>query len=338
MPTPTLKHLRFEEMTALPKDAAGRKMIASVPLSTPHETVEEMRKRLEAELHGIEAINYIFVVDEWGKLVGVLSLKDIYRLPPHHTMGEVCKNEGLVFVHPTEHQERVAYLALRHNVKSVPVLDDDHRFLGVIPGDVILRILYKEVHEDLLRLVGVRHGSATVDNIFDLSIVQLVRHRIPWLFIGLLGGLLAAKVIGAYEEVLERNLVLAGFIPLIVYMSGAVGTQMEAFVIRDLAFDKKLNFWKYLLKQLSIIMIIGALFSILLMAIGEYVIGNGGVAIVLGIALFCAILSSVFTGLIIPYAFSRFRMDPANASGPIATVIQDLISVFIYFFVAQLLL
>jgi magnesium transporter len=149
---------------------------------------------------------------------------------------------------------------------------------------------------------------------------------------------MAAGIVGSFEETISQHLVLAAFIPLIVYMADAVGTQMEAFIIRDLAMHPRLPFRRYVLRQLSIIVLIGVLTSTLLYTGSLLVYRQAMVSLVLGVSLFAAIISSVLTGLIIPYAFGRFRMDPANASGPIATIIQDLLSVFIYFLVASTLL
>jgi magnesium transporter len=176
------------------------------------------------------------------------------------------------------------------------------------------------------------------DNVLRLPFWQSVRHRFPWLLLGLFGGVMAAGIVGSFEETISQHLVLAAFIPLIVYMADAVGTQMEAFIIRDLAMHPRLPFRRYVLRQLSIIVLIGVLTSTLLYTGSLLVYRQAMVSLVLGVSLFAAIISSVLTGLIIPYAFGRFRMDPANASGPIATIIQDLLSVFIYFLVASTLL
>lgn len=157
------------------------------------------------------------------------------------------------------------------------------------------------------------------------------------MIIGLAGGILASKIVENFEAVLSENLILAAFIPLIVYISDAVGTQMEAFVIRDMALHH-LKFIKYFFRQLLVVSIIA---SILALSLFTYFVVSGGekqIALVLGVSLFAAIMSSLFSGLIIPYLFRWIKLDPANASGPIATIIQDLMSIFIYFLIANRLL
>jgi magnesium transporter len=159
-------------------------------------------------------------------------------------------------------------------------------------------------------------------------------HRLPWLVIGLFGGIFASKIVGNFEEVLEKNIILAAFIPLIVYMSDAVGTQMEAFVIRDMAIHH-LKFIKYAIRQFMVVIVIAVILSLSLFI---YAISTGkeiNIALALAIPLFTAIMSSVVSGLFVPYLFRLIKLDPANASGPIATIIQDILSISIYFWIAS---
>ena len=188
-----------------------------------------------------------------------------------------------------------------------------------------------------MRFGGIYY-KGTFDNLTNLSILQSIKHRIPWLIIGLSGGLIAASIVKAFETTLSQNIILVAFIPLIVYMADAVGAQMQAFIIRDLAINRNLNFLKYITKQTGVVFIIGLIMSSALTGITYLIYGNGLISAVLGIALFIATISSMITGLVIPYLLSKIKFDPANASGPIATIIQDIISVLIYFLVATLLL
>ncbi len=319
-------------------NSAGRRMTHKVPTARLEDKLLDVHKRIERNIKQFETVHYVYVLDNIGKLTGVLSSKDLYTSSKTKKVKDVCKKQNLVMVKPWQHQERVAYLALRHNVKAVPVVDADHTFLGVIPSDEILRILYHETHEDLMRKAGIHAGHDPFDNVLTMSLWQSFKHRIPWLFIGLLGGIFAAQIIGFFEQTLEHHLILAAFIPLIVYMGGAVATQMETFIIRDIAVDHDLPFFRYVLKQLMVIFCIAALFSLSLFAIGSLLYGSPHLSGVLAASMFGAIVSSVFTGLLVPYLFHRLRMDPANASGPMATIIQDIMSIVIYFSVASMLL
>lgn len=181
-------------------------------------------------------------------------------------------------------------------------------------------------------------NAQPVDNVLKLSLGKSLKHRLPWLLIGLGGGVLSAQIVGNFEDLLSTNLILAGFIPLIVYMSDAVGTQMEAYVIRDFALHPRINFVKYFFKHLVIVVMIGAIISVLLFVASLLFDHELKISLVLSVALFFSVLSSVFTGLIMPRIFEKTKTDPANASGPIATIIQDIVSISIYFLIASLIL
>lgn len=177
-----------------------------------------------------------------------------------------------------------------------------------------------------------------VDDVLKMPIHKSIAHRLPWLVLGMVGGVLAADIVESFEKILEQNIILAAYIPLIVYMSDAVGTQMEAFAIRDLALHSHLKFLRYFLRQLVVVTIMGAALSTLLLGYSWMRHDDRHISIVLGVSLYAAIMTSLITGLLIPYIFRKMRLDPANASGPIATIIQDIFSVLVYFFVASKIL
>ncbi len=321
-----------------PRDSAGRHMTVAVPTAHADETLRKVHERLLQNGHTYETINYVYVLDSDGTLHGVLSVKEIFSHPLTKRIGDVCKRAPLVSVYPDSHQEHVAYLALRHGIKAVPVVSRHHIFLGEITSDRILKILHKEMHEDTLRRAGIRHPAASSSNVLTLSLVTSFRHRIPWLCFGLIGGILAAKVIGLFDGLLSENLVLAAFIPLIVYMSNAVGMQMETYIIRDLAIDRSIPFFRYLVRHSIVVFAMGLVLGVVLFVSYGILSQDWFMASVLALSLFGTVLSSVCTGLLIPYAFSAFTLDPADASGPIATIIQDILSILIYFSIATVLL
>ena len=321
-----------------PADTAGHLLITEVPTIGPKNTIAEVEKLLMEKMDNFKTINYIYVVNESEqKLLGVFSIKEIFRHSKNKPVSKIM-NKKIIFAHPYTDQEHVAQLAVQNNIKAIPIIDKNKKFLGIVPSDTILYIIQKEASEDLFHLAGLKHHDNGIDDVLKLSIFKSLKHRAPWLFVGLLGGIFAAKIVWLFENTLEQNLILAAFIPLIVYMSDAVGTQMEAFIIRDLAINQKLNFLKYFFRQFYIIIILGLLSGLLLFIISLLLYRNPTIGAVLAIALFSAIISSVLTGLIIPYFFSKLKLDPANASGPIATIIQDLLSIIIYFSIATILL
>jgi magnesium transporter len=319
-----------------PPESAGRLMIKDVPCLSDAATVADAEKLLFQKIQNFNTINYLYILSQAEKLKGVISVKELFRSPRSTPIKKLLPPET-ISVHPHTDQERVALLALKNQLKAVPVVDQKNKFLGIITHDTLLNILNSEASEDIFHLGGVTHQSDH-DDIFHLSLLTSLWHRLPWLILGLLGGMLAAGVVHLFETVLAQNLILAAFIPLIVYMADAVGTQMEAFIIRDLAFTPKLNFLKYLFRQALIVMLIGIAISALLYLGSLIIYRQNSLSWVLALALILAISSSLVTGLLIPYLFSKLKLDPANASGPIATIIQDILSVLVYFTIASLLL
>ncbi len=319
-----------------PPDSAARLAVTNVPTVDKNTSVAEIEKVLIKEAVNFDAINYIYILDKAKKLKGVVSVKEIFR-SSKTKIAKDLSSKKLIIVHGDTDQEQVVHLALKNNLKAIPVVSKDSLFLGVVPGDVILRTLHHETTEDILRLGGITH-TTHYDNIFSLPLITSLKHRVPWLIVGLVGGIFAAGIVSQFEEVLSRNLILAAFLPLIVYMAEAVGTQMEAFILRDFAVNPKLRFVKYFAKQSVIVFIIGFGISGLLYVVSLMLYNLPLISFVLSTALFFAILTSLFTGLIIPFIFSRLRFDPANASGPVATIIQDVLSISVYFFIASLIL
>lgn len=318
------------------KESAASLLIDNVPVINQSATVEEIQQLLHQQAKNLETISYIYLLDQQKKLAGVVSIKDIFSSTPKTFLRSLVSKD-VISVRPHTDRERVAMLALKHNLKAVPVVDKNNLFLGVVTNQTISRILHEEGIENMLRLGGVLPHQ-TYDDIFHLSVITSLKHRLPWLLIGLFGGIAAALIVDSFELVLKKNLLLAAFIPLIVYMADAVGTQMEAFIIRDLAINPKLKLLKYFSRQAFIVLLTGGLISVILYGISLILYHDPAVSLVLATALFCAIISSLITGLLIPCLFDRLKLDPANASGPVATVIQDVLSIIIYFTIAQMIL
>lgn len=328
--------MAFSPSTLSPK-AAGRLLVSNVPTVGLRATIGQVEKQLSQNVNTYDWINEIYVVGKDEKLHGIVSIKDIFDKPASTPVSKVM-HPPVETVRLHTPQERVAFLALKHNLSSVPVLDTKDRFVGIIPAPTILATLHQEHVEDLLAMAGIQGHHNATDHVMDMPILRSVKHRLPWLLLGLLGGLFVERIIALFSHTLEENLLLAGFIPVIVYMGSAVGTQMEAFAIRDLSIQRGIVFSTYFLRQLSIVVLMGLISSTLLFGMSYWIHEDLTVSLVLSFSLLAAIISSVATGLLFPYLFSRMDLDPANASGPIATIVQDLMSVVIYLEIATYLL
>lgn len=321
-----------------PRNSAGRRMTERVPVARLEDTAGAVLKSIEERTGDFDTIHSVYVVDEAGRLMGSMRLKQVYHMDREARLGSALRKNHLVTVTPETHQENVAALAVQHELTEVPVVDGEGRLRGVVPDQAVIDILHREAREDVFRMTGVHPAHGAIDSILDVSLLQALKHRLPWLLIGMAGGLATARIIGVFEATLERNLILASFIPLVVYLADAVGMQMTAFVIRDFAIFRNLDFRRYFLKQLVIVVAIAAILGMIGALVGLVLFPDRRIAAVLGISLVAAILSSVVTGLMIPYAFRSLRLDPADASGPIATILQDFLSVVIYLLTASLIL
>lgn len=321
------------------KESAGGVMVGKdfVPTVLLGTTLAKVRDLLKEKSRDYESVGYIYVTDRATHLRGVFSIREFFIHQNDEELVDDIMHKDLITVRPHAHQERAALLALQHNLKSLPVVDKNGAFLGAILAGTLLKILDKEAIEDVLRLRGM-YFNGPYDDLLRMSVFTSIKHRLPWLLLGLFGGFLAASIVSGFENLLSQYLILAAFIPLIVYMADAVGTQMEAFIIRDFALHPSFSLVKYFFKQVAAVGIIGLIIGALLSGISFLLYQNKLISIVLGAALFCAVLSSVVTGLFIPALFRKLQFDPANASGPVATIIQDVLSVSVYFFIASLML
>ena len=317
--------------------SAGSLMTTSVPLIRKEQTLGEIRAFLFKKMNGLETINYIYVVDKDKKLIGVFSIKEIFRKPKETKVSDVMETI-LIKCRASTDQERVAILALKNNLKAIPIIDKEEKFLGVVTSDTILNILHQENVEDILLAGGISKLDSPIRALTTAKASTLVRIRLPWLLLGLFGGVFAAQIIGFFENILKRQIFLAFFIPAIVYISDAVATQTETLIIRGIAIDSKLSLKKYFLREIKVgillALILGGILAVTVAIFWQKI----SLAIVLGLAMFFGISLSVIVAMSIPLILQRFKKDPALGSGPLATIITDISSITIYFVIANLLL
>lgn len=324
-----------------PKDTAGHLANKNVPVFRKSTKILEVKNDLLKNSKNYTSINYIYVVDSANKLIGVISIKSVLitlEQDLEDPITELIGNQTLISVHPYSHQERAAQLAVKYNIKAIPVIDKEGVFLGSIDSDHILSIMHDEKVEDLLKFAGVFEESNQFDDFLKLPLLVSLKHRVPWLILGLFGGLLISQLISIFETTLQSAVVIAAFIPMMVYMSNAVGQQVTALLIRDSALNPKLPYLRYFIKQITSIVLIALLMSILLFPAILLLHNNLKIATAISTAMFGTVTSSILTGFVVPFIFIKLKQDPANASGPIGTVIQDFLSVLIYFIVITLLL
>jgi len=317
-----------------PRGSVGKEYTTKVPIASKNQSIMVLKESLNEFASKSDSINYVYVLDENKKLIGVVSIKEILKDEKHQLIEEIM-NKDVIFTHVQVGKKRAAHLAIKHGIKALPVLDEKDRFLGVLTSDKLLSILYKEHREDIYRSAGI---VSIFGNILDQGIWYSFISRVPWILIGLFGGIFSAQVIQSFSDVLSGHIILAVFIPLIVYIGNAVGAQTQAFFVRDIAFNPKINVLLYFFKQLITASLIGLSASIVIWLLVTVFWKSSYIGFVIGLSALTAISASTFIAISIPYLFSIFKKDPATGSGPFATILQDLTSITVYFLLASALL
>lgn len=320
-------------MNPLIKETAGALATTHVPTANVHQTVREVFSYLESLATEFETVDYIYVLDN-KKLVGVLSLHELLSADDAMPVAAFMTTE-VAFVHQDTDQEHAAHLALAQSIKAVPVIDDEGLFFGVITADTILRILREEHTEDLMRMAGITYDAD--DSLNKFTIRQHVITRLPWLVVGVFGGIAAAFVVEHFDTLLAAEIVLAAFIPAIVYIADAVGSQTQMVYVRSLVHRQQRSFSTILGREVTVALIVGALLGALVGIVTYWWFGTVAVPLTLALAVFATVLFSVIVAVLLPWTFHRAGHDPALATGPLATVIRDISSLLIYFAIATLI-
>ncbi|GIW86372.1 MAG: magnesium transporter [Isosphaeraceae bacterium] len=313
-------------------ETAAQHACASVPVVTAGDRVADVRQGLVG--HQYESASHIIVCDS-GRYRGIVRIEDLLSAPGDATIVGLMDREAPV-VAPGVDQEVAAWHAVRKGASALPVIDQDARFMGLIPPLRLLTVLLSEHEEDLSRLGGFLKTSMAARVTSEEPVKRRCRHRLPWLLVGLCGALLAAEFVSWFEAQLEHKVMLAFFIPSIVYLADAVGTQTETIIVRGLSVGVGMR--RMVRRELLTGLVIGWALA----AIGGPLIwwrwGDSDVALVVALALFAACSTATLAAMALPWLLNVFGLDPAFGSGPLATVIQDLLSILIYFAIALALM
>ncbi len=284
-----------------------------------------------------DSIHYVYVINRQHQLLGYVKIWQLVQATPTAAVKQFMRPVEAV-VGPDDDQEKAIFLAVKHDLDAIPVVNKDHSFLGAVTATAIIDVMHDEHLEDALMAAGIRRGKGT--NIVKLASERLtlvLASRAPWLFFGAIVGLGLGFIASFFEASLEKSIAIAYFIPVVAYIADSVGTQSEAIAIRALA-TLKLPWATYLLREIVLGFVLGILLGLLGMT-GAWIITQSiQIGIVVGLSLIVA--STVAAGLasLIPIIFKKLGKDPALGSGPLATAAQDVISVMIYFLFAMLIL
>lgn len=320
-----------------PPRTAGSRAITAFPRAKIGDKIRTIEVLLTEKAKDFETIDYVYVVDENGVLLGVASIKEIHCSTKDANIEDLMTRK-LVYVYPLTHQERLVYLALSNGIKAVPVVDRHKHLLGIVPYDVILNIFNEEVREDIFKFGGIFHRVGKEYGTIKASALTMIKTRTPWLIIGVLGGTITASIISNFEHVLSTLLALAAFAPVLAYMSDAVGTQSETLAVRSLALEPQLSLKSYFVRELGVACVL-ALVCGGLLSVGALIGWRDPIlGLIVGVSMFLSIFAAVIISTGFPFVFKKLNLDPAVASGPFATMISDVTTVTIYFVVASVLL
>lgn len=311
---------------------AAELMTVDIPRSEGQQTVGDMVATLRRRAW--EEVGHVYLVDEQAALVGQVPIERLLQAKENTSMAEL-KGLPPIEVLPGDEAETVALRAVERHDADVAVIDGRRRLLGAIPIGRLLALLHEEHVDNFLRMGGIsrvdRHSST------GQQTLTAVRARVPWLLVGLAGGFVAGGVASAFEMSLKREVALAYFLPLVVYMADAVGTQTETVLVRRLAYGE-VTVWSQLTREALIGACIGGIVAVL--AAGGLWLwdGHSAMALVVGASLGVTAIAATVLASMLPLGLARLGADPALASGPVATVVQDILSVGIYLMIASALL
>ena len=295
------------------------------------QTINEIRRQAE----NVEKIYSIYVVNNRQQLLGRVSLKKLI-LTAAETKIEDIFDENIISVPVYMDQEEVATLMRKYDLESVPVVNAKNKLVGRITVDDILDVVQEEAEEDIQAMTGVSADIEESDSVFTIS-----KARLPWLLIGVIGGLMGAKLIGFFEGGLAKYLALASFIPLVAATGGNVGIQASSLIVQSLASKSAFDDtpWQRFWKGSLVALLNGVVLGVFVFLVVVFLYGFEPLfGITVGVALFCVVLLSSFMGTVTPLVLHHFGINPAIASGPFITTTNDLLGLAVYFGVAMLLL
>lgn len=307
---------------------AERHASMRVPVTSRSDRVSDLLARLRGNEYDSASV---IAVCEGELLDGLVTIERLLSAPPDAAVATVMDGDPPT-VSPDTHQEHVAWAAVQHGEPGIAVVDAQGHFRGLISAQTLLAVLLEEHDEDMARLGGYLGSSSAALSASTERVGRRLLHRLPWLLVGLIGALVAAVVVSAFGSQLEEQVLIAYFVPGVVYIAAAVGMQTETLVIRGLSLGIGIR------RVAAREVVTGGLMGLILASLAFPLVwvgwGDIDVAAAVAVAMFAASAIATCVAMLLPWTLHRLGKDPAFGSGPIATVIQDLLTVSIYFLTA----
>jgi magnesium transporter len=317
------------------RNADVREYLArAVPTAGARNTAREILDGLRGRR--FDSVHAVYVLGDENALVGVVPLADLFAAAPDTPLGALMQRNPPA-VRADVDREDAASVAIREELAAVPVVDERGRFVGVFPPRAIMRVLRAEHLEDLHHMAGIWHHSEEARRALLAPPLQRARYRLPWLLIGLAGSMLAASLLAQFEAIMQAQIAVAFFIPAIVYLADAVGTQSEAVAVRGLSLTDA-GIGRLLTGEIAAGVLMGGALALVAGVFTVVVFDDAGLALAVAVSLLGACAIATGLGLCLPWGFAKLGWDPALASGPVGTIVQDVLSLLIYFSAAGAIL
>ena len=315
-----------------PEDTAGGLMAKELIKVNKNWTVMRCVREMRKQAENVSFVYTIYVVDDNDILVGTLSLKKLLLTDAKTIISEIYKKD-IIMINANEDNEEIGNIMNKYDLIVLPVVNDLGQLIGRITVDDVMEVIKEEAEKDYQMASGISEDVESSDSIWTLT-----RARLPWLLIGMIGGLLGAKVIGVFD--IEKNYQMTFFIPLIAAMGGNVGVQSAAIVVQGLA-GGSIEFngtFKRLIKEIGVALVNGIICSSIIY-IATFLLGYGvWLSATVSIALLAVIIFAALFGTFVPLTLEKYKIDPALATGPFITTVNDVLGLFIYFLIGQMIL
>jgi magnesium transporter len=319
------------QLLAHEEDTAGGIMALELVAVAQDRTVEDAINEIRKKADEIDTINHVYVVDDNRRLVGTIHLKQLILAEPYTPLREVM-NRDVISVQVGTDQEEVAKLARKYDLLSMPVIDAQGRLAGRITYDDIVDVMQEEAVEDISHMAGIAsHGD--IRDSHESSVLRTARVRLPWLVIGLFGGIVAAWILSFFGGHLQKNIVvLMFFVPVVMAMGGNAGIQSSTIVVHGLATGSigLSDMLQRLLREMRVAFLNGLLCGLLLLLIIAVVWREPEYGFLVGASLLIVMFVAAIVGASVPLLLKRYNVDPAIATGPFITISNDILGLFIY--------
>jgi magnesium transporter len=323
----------IKELLSYGDDTAGSLMAKELVKVYETWTVAGCMRRIRGQAQEVTRVHSIYVVDKEDKLVGRLSLKDLIVAKSEQKIADISKDK-VDAVNVNEDDETVARIMLKYDLEAIPVVDDNNVLLGRITIDDVVDLLKEEADKDYQMAAGLTQDVDSDDSIFELT-----KARLPWLFLGLIGGVGAFIIMEGFQDVFSTYASLFFFTPLIAAMAGNVGVQSSAIIVQGLANDDvKGSINSRLLKEMLLAALNGVILALFLFLFVWVYEGKIDLALAISVSLVVVIIIAGLIGTFVPLFLNKRGIDPAIATGPFITTSNDIFGILIYFMIAKMIL